>query len=142
MDNLQNFALDGFYNFRLGEVKRKWDEIITLSNSYDSVINDSDTMKDFLSFLLEAIPMLVNNLTVVFDPDSGFEMFDEKGRRLNKLTTLSKYENDEEELLYNLVCINPATISFFGDMNTLSEEFRNIADGLFVLNDMKSSEIS
>ena len=72
LENIRNFSLDGFYNFRLGDVKKKWDEIVVLSNSYDTVINDYDTMRDFLMFLLEAIPTLVNNLSVVFDEESGF----------------------------------------------------------------------
>lgn len=142
IDSMQNLALDGFYNFRLGDVKRKWDEIVTLSNTYDTVINDYDTMKDFLMFLLEAIPTLVNNLSVIFDRESGFEMFDEKGQRLNKLTTLSTKEDAEEDLLYNLVCINPSSINFYGDMSALSEQFRDIAESLFIINDMKSAQIS
>ena len=104
LENIRNFSLDGFYNFRLGDVKKKWDEIVVLSNSYDTVINNYDTMRDFLMFLLEAIPTLVNNLSVVFDEESGFELFDEKGLRLNKLTTLSVRQEPEEDLLYNLVC--------------------------------------
>ena len=69
------FSLDGFLQFQVGRRKKKWDEIVVLSNSYDTVINDYDTMRDFLMFLLEAIPTLVNNLSVVFDEESGFELF-------------------------------------------------------------------
>lgn len=71
LENIRNFSLDGFYNFRLGDVKKKWDEIVVLSNSYDTVINDYDTMRDFLMFLLEAIPTLVNNLSVVSTRKAG-----------------------------------------------------------------------
>ncbi|MFR3347542.1 MAG: sporulation protein YtxC, partial [Christensenellales bacterium] len=142
LENIRNFSLDGFYNFRLGDVKKKWDEIVVLSNSYDTVINDYDTMRDFLMFLLEAIPTLVNNLSVVFDEESGFELFDEKGLRLNKLTTLSVRQEPEEDLLYNLVCINPAAVNFYGDWQSMSEQFKDIADSLFVINDMKSAKIS
>ena len=120
LENIRNFSLDGFYNFRLGDVKKKWDEIVVLSNSYDTVINDYDTMRDFLMFLLEAIPTLVNNLSVVFDEESGVELFEEKGLRLNKLTTLSVRQEPEEDLLYNLVCINPAAVNFYGDWQSMS----------------------
>ena len=142
IENIKNFSLDGFYNFRLGEVKKKWDEIVILSNSYDVVIKDNETMRDFLMFLIEAIPTLVNNLTVVFDKESGFELFDEKGQRLNKLATMSVREDPEESLLYNLICINPSSINFYGDWENMTAQFKDVADSLFVIIDIKKDKIS
>ena len=55
---------------------------------------------------------------------------------------MSVRQEPEEDLLYNLVCINPAAVNFYGDWQSMSEQFKDIADSLFVINDMKSAKIS
>ena len=37
---------------------------------------------------------------------------------------------------------NPAAVNFYCDWQSMSEQFKDIADSLFVINDMKSAKIS
>ena len=51
----QSVSLDGIYNFRLGELKLRWDEICALITSNASFLYDEMTLNELLRFLVSAI---------------------------------------------------------------------------------------
>lgn len=57
-------ALDGIYNFRMGEIKSRWLEICDLTKNNGAYLYDDETYNELLRFLISAINPKVNKLTV------------------------------------------------------------------------------
>lgn len=129
-DNPEIIVIDGVYNFRSKNLKRKWDEIIELSNANDVIFNNKSIVRDFLRFLLEAVPFVNKKLFAVLNYD-GFELFDEKNKRIVKQKFIYPDLSEEEILMYNIICQKPRMLVFMGKIDMLSDEFRYLADYLF-----------
>ena len=50
-----SISLDGIYNFRLSELKNRWDEICTLITGNAAFLHDELTLNELLRFLVSAI---------------------------------------------------------------------------------------
>ena len=57
-------TLDGFFNFRLGELKRRWLEICDLTRTNGAYLYDDETYNELLRFLISAVNPKINKLTV------------------------------------------------------------------------------
>ena len=113
LGKIKDFSLDGFYNFRLTSLKERWKELICVSLHNSAVLWDEATMREFLSFLLDTIPPLADDVTVRFF-QNDFLIRDDKGRVFEKLYLLSD-EKPEETLIYNLICISPQSVTILTD---------------------------
>ena len=60
-------SLEGCYNFRLNDIKQKWDDIIALFNSYSDFLAEESVIIEFLNYLLNAIPCLCK--TICYNPN-------------------------------------------------------------------------
>lgn len=126
----ENIVIDGVYNFRSKAIKRKWDEIIELSNANDLIFSDKEIVKDFLRFLMEAVPVFHRKMFVVMS-DANFLLLDAKSRNLPKQVLIYPDLSDEEVLMYNIICQKPKSVVFLGKTSVLSREFIELADYLF-----------
>ncbi len=132
INDLDVLALDGCYNFRLIDVKKKWNEVVDLSNNYSGFLSERSVLYEFLSFLLDAIPCLSDTVTVVLDSEKkSFEMFNVKEKLMLKFSTFPDNYDVREQILFNLVCFNPNLVRFCGDMEGLGVEFCEIINELF-----------
>ncbi len=126
----ENIVIDGVYNFRSKAIKRKWDEIIELSNANDLIFSDKEIIKDFLRFLLEAVPIFHKKMYVVLS-ETGFLLLDAKSKNIPKQILIYPGLTDEEILMYNIICQKPRAVVFVGKTEKLSAEFVELADYLF-----------
>ncbi len=132
INDLDTLALDGCYNFRLIDVKKKWNEVVDLSNNYSGFLSERNVLYEFLSFLLDAIPCLSDTVTVVLGTEKkNFEMFNAKEKLMLKFCTFPDKYDVREQILFNLICFNPNLVKFCGDMEGLGTEFSEIINELF-----------
>jgi len=57
-------ALDGFFHFRLGELKKRWDEIAQLASHNSLYLNHEETLNELLRFLISAVTPKIQKLSV------------------------------------------------------------------------------
>ena len=58
-------ALDGFFNFRLGELRGRWDEIANLASSNSLYLNHEETLNELLKFLMSAVTPKISKLSIL-----------------------------------------------------------------------------
>jgi len=132
IDNIFNINIEGCYGFRLINLKKKWNRIIELANTYEIYLNNNDILLDFLGYLMESIPTLYNTITVIINDDcTEFELLNVKGLILDKFESFSFSKNIEEDLLFNLICYNPNIVNFFVSNVSFSREFFVVLKELF-----------
>lgn len=129
LNGMDTIAVDGVYNFRLNCLKRKWNEIITLSNANGVILSDEYTMREFLSFLLEAIPTRYAKLSVILT-DDAFELFDANEKRIEKINSVLPVTR-EEDIILNVICNKPQKLTFYGDYYKLNSDFIELIEYLF-----------
>lgn len=57
-------ALDGIFNFKMGELKQRWLEICDLTRNNGAYLYDDETYNELLRFLISAVNPKINKLTV------------------------------------------------------------------------------
>ena len=57
-------ALEGFFNFRLGELKTRWDEIAELASNNARHLHKEETLNELLKFLMSAITPKIKKLSI------------------------------------------------------------------------------
>jgi len=57
-------ALDGFFNFRLTELKKRWDEIAELASNNARHLHQEETLNELLKFLMSAITPKIKKLYI------------------------------------------------------------------------------
>lgn len=50
----KTFCPDGFYRFRMWELRSRWDDICRLAKEHGAYLSDSETMNELLRFLVES----------------------------------------------------------------------------------------
>ena len=60
-------ALDGFFYFRLSELKKRWDEIAQLASSNSLYLSREETLNELLKFLMSAVTPKIPKLSVSVD---------------------------------------------------------------------------
>ena len=105
-------CLDGYYNFRMSQVKRKWQDISKLVSDNDFILADNELILEFLQYLLESIPCKERTLSVNIEKDT-FTMFDKDNKVLSSVHSLAKHANVEEEAMLNIICMHPSKLSVY-----------------------------
>jgi len=125
-------SLEGCYNFRLIDIKQKWDDIINLFNSYSDFLADDSIIIEFLNYLLNSIPCLYEIITVIVDDNfQKFELINDSNVVLSKFESFTNSNDVRESLLFNLICYNPNMVNLCVDINKLDEEFYYVLRQLF-----------
>ena len=117
-------ALDGLFNFRLGELKERWLEICGLTKSNCTYLLDDDTYNELLRFLISAVNPKINKLTVC-ERDGNYRL---TGRLKNRALELNA--EDSLELMYYLIDLAPLEVEIDGAIsnNELSRRLVGIFD--------------
>jgi len=122
-------CIDGFFNFRLKEVKKKWDEIIELTNENSIVLSDNDVAVEFLSFLLESMPKRNKAIRLCSKGDE-IVLLDEKGNEIKTNFSFLQTNTDEDLILFNIIYISPSKV-VVKNRRDFSSEFLSIIDKFF-----------
>ncbi len=103
-----NVAVDGFFNFRLSPLKRKWADIV----SYMPTCFVSSQLKDFISFLVE------NKKRKIFIEDG--RVYDEHYRRLKRADLL---DGDNVKIVREIILSNCREIEVKGELPEEDEKY-------------------
>ena len=122
-------CLDGYYNFRMSVIKRKWLEISKLVSDNDFILTDNDLIVEFLQYLSESMTCKEERLSVSLDKD-GFILFGGENKTIAALQSLAQPLNVEEETALNVICLKPKKVVFYYD-DEPSEDFCDLMDSLF-----------
>lgn len=125
----QTICLDGYYNFRMSTIKRKWLEISKLVSDNDFILTDDDLIVEFLQYLLESMICKEEKLSVSLDKDR-FILFGSENKVITPLQSLAEPLNIEEEAVLNIICLKPKKVTIYYD-NEPSKDFCELLDALF-----------
>ena len=125
----QNVCIDGYYNFRLGAVKKKWSDIIRLVSDNLYVLSDNGLIVEFLQYLLESTPSKLKVLSVSFEGD-GFTLYGGGGKVLESAISLAKSATVEEEAMLNILSLKPERVKIYHSC-PLSDDFVQMLSALF-----------
>ena len=118
-------ALDGFFNFKLGELKDRWDDIAQLASSNARFLHVEETLNELLKFLMSAITPKIQKLCISVLADH----FNVKGKYKN-----SNFEfriPSAEQLMIYLINVAPIELTLEGDFSdeALYNRIISIFDG-------------
>ncbi|MCL2062123.1 MAG: hypothetical protein FWH03_05830 [Firmicutes bacterium] len=118
-------ALDGFFYFRLGELRSRWDEIAALACNNSLYLNNEETLNELLKFLMSAVTPKIQKLSVAVKRDS----YNVTGSYKN-----SSFEfriGSPEQLLIYLINIAPLELTLEGEFSDekLYKRIVSIFDG-------------
>ncbi len=129
IDSTNDIYIDGYYNFRIKDFKRKWESVINmlLENSY--ILTDNSLVVEFLQYLLQSVDVKTKQLSICLENDK-YTLFDGKGKLIAQSLTLSPTVTPEGEAIVNAICLNPQTLKVYHG-STLSKDFCDITKALF-----------
>lgn len=130
IEELEDISIDGLFLFRLESLKRRWDEIVKVTGRNSIVSYDSNIKTEFLKYLISSIPTLVSVITVEVSL-RGYTLYDGE-KEIEKMRLFSEKPKEDEELLYNLVCLAPKKVLLKGDIELLSQEALALTESLFL----------
>lgn len=116
--------LDGWYNFRIGELKKRWDEISALTSENSLYLNNDSNLNELLRFLISAVNPKIMRLEIAETPD-GFTMHGEPEKGVLDMRGL----NNEQLLLY-LIDLAPIELVIRGNITdrNLDTRLRELFD--------------
>lgn len=129
IDTDNTLCMDGYYNFRLGAIKKKWKEIVSLVSDNFYVMSDNGLIVEFLQYLLESTPSKVKQLSVSFDNDS-FTLYGSGNKVVAPSLSMARTATCEEEAMLNIVNIKPQLVKIYHKA-PLSKDFCNMLNVLF-----------
>jgi len=124
--------LDGYYNFVLAPLKRKWSELSELVGANRYVLDDESLIVEFLQYLVDSSDEKCGKLSVLFHQDEYF-LFDNDNALSATFSTLCKEATAEEEAMVNLVCRRPTKVAVYSQTKP-SQEFCTLCEALFMTN--------
>ena len=129
LDVDKTVCIDGYYNFRLGAVKKKWTDITRLVSDNLYVLSDNSLIVEFLQYLMESTPSKVKNLSVSFEGGS-FVLYGSGGKVLEPTISLARKATVEEEAMLNVLCLKPQRVKIYHSA-PLSDDFVQMLSALF-----------
>lgn len=129
LDMDQSLSIDGYYNFRMDGVKRKWQEITKLISDNCYIMSDSRLIIEFLQYLLESSPSRVKTLSVSIDGDR-FVLYDSDNKVLEPALSMAKESLCEEEAMLNILWLKPDKIKVYHS-HPLNKSFCKMLNSLF-----------
>ncbi|MCH5151087.1 MAG: hypothetical protein J1F65_00275 [Clostridiales bacterium] len=125
----KTLCLDGYYNFRLGAIKKKWQEVLKLVSDNFYVLSDNGMIVEFLQYLLESTPSKVKSLSVSMDGDD-FVLYGSGDKVIEPAQSLAKQATCEEEIMLNILALKPRAVKIYHSL-PLSEDFCDMLNALF-----------
>lgn len=122
-------CLDGYYNFKMTEVKRKWRDVSKLVTDNYFILSDNELITEFLQYLLESMSVKEKNLSVSLEEES-FTIYGKDNKVLPKLKSIAKSVTVEEEAMLNMICLKPSKLSVYYK-NKPCKPFCELCDALF-----------
>lgn len=103
--------LDGFFNFKLNELIKHWDEIANLATDNGTYLSNEKTFNELLRFLISAINPKINTLEIT-QTDSSFNVIGALQESRFELIL----KNSEQLMIY-LIDVAPMEIRLNGEFS-------------------------
>ncbi len=116
--------IDGYCNFKMEMLKKKWSEIAKLVSQNNYILHDNRLIMEFLQYLLDSLNSGISKLSVSFENDT-FCMYDSDSKVLPVVTSLSINPNAEEEAALNVLLLKPQKVTVYYNEKP-SEDFVNL----------------
>lgn len=129
MTDSSTLCLDGYYNFKMSRIKRKWQDISRLVSDNSFILTDNDLIVEFLQYLLESMAEKEPSLSVSLD-GADFTLFNKDNKAIPKFKSLARSVSVEEEAMLNIICLKPAKLSVYYH-DKPSQDFCEMAEALF-----------
>ena len=124
-----NIYVDGYYNFKMGNFKRRWQNVVNMLLENDYVLHDNQLILEFLQYLLQSVDGKCQQLSICFDND-GYTLYDATGKVVQSISAISQDTTAEQEALVNAICQNARMLKVY-HAQKLSQDFCYIANALF-----------
>ena len=121
--------IDGYYNFRLDSIKKKWQEITKLVSDNFYVMSDNTLIVEFLQYLLESSPSKCKHLSVSVDGDK-FVLYDSGDKVIQPMLSMAKASSCEEEIMLNILWLKPRSVTIYHS-RSLGKDFCDMLETLF-----------
>ena len=123
--------LDGFYNFKLKELREKWQEVCDLANHNSGYLEYHETFLELLRFLVQTIDCKEKHITVVKEKDE-YSFLDAAGKAVNRAKLKLDKKITDETLLPNLIAVAPKEICLL--KCAVPEYIKNLMGCIFTVN--------
>jgi hypothetical protein len=132
-DPMQEISLDGYFLFRLKELKERWNIIIKLTADNALCLSRSDIFLEFISFMLTTIESKHKTINIIMDEKEEYRLLDgqKNAVAINELLN-DKNDDKEENLIASLIYIAPEKVILNFD-DGISNKTMNILRVLFEL---------
>lgn len=104
--------IDGYCNFKITPLKRKWTEIAKLVSENNFILHDKQLIEDFLQYLLESVSSKTSSLSVSLENDA-FLLYDSKNNVLPNVNSLARNSTVEEEAALNILLLKPKHLTVY-----------------------------
>lgn len=122
--------LDGYYNFRMGELKKRWRELSALVGDNRYILEDNSLIIEFLQYLLGSVSCKADKLSICFE-GNGYYLCDSANKVIASSPCFAKNSTSEENAVVNAICFKPKLLKVYYE-NTPSELFCELVRELFV----------
>jgi hypothetical protein len=112
----ESLSLDGFYRFRLQELRARWQEMVALANDNARFLALDETFVELLRFIVGTLDGCVESVRVTREGD-GFVLSDEAGTDLSTRAALPiSSPITADTLLSELILLCPARLTLDADL--------------------------
>ena len=125
----KDIYLDGYYNFRMQDFKRKWQNVANMILENDYVLSDNTLILEFLQYLLQSVDTKTKQISLCIE-DNNYDLYDYKNRLLPQSDTMSAFSTPESDVLVNAIYLNTQKLKVYHHGN-LSQDFCDLANALF-----------
>ncbi|MDR1093842.1 MAG: putative sporulation protein YtxC [Clostridiales bacterium] len=108
----RELLLDGFYNFRLKELRERWREVCKLAGDNAGYLERPDTFIELLRFLVGSADSRVNDLTVVKE-DGAYQLYGGNGKPLDRAARHMEDKITDETVLPALILLSPKLLTLY-----------------------------
>lgn len=129
VDATSNIYIDGYYNFRMTNFKRRWQNVVNMVLENDYLLHDNELILEFLQYLLQSVDVKTQQLSVCFDT-YGYTLYDATGKVVQSISAFSLESTAEQSALVNAICQNVQQLKVYHSSD-LSQDFCDIAKALF-----------
>lgn len=129
MTDSPTVCLDGYYNFKMSQVKRKWKDISKLVSDNSFLLNDKELIIELLQYLLESLTSKEQTLSLSLQ-NGDFTLYDKANKVLPKLKSIVRSVSVEEDAMLNIICIKPTKLTVYYH-DKPCKEFCEMCDALF-----------
>lgn len=120
--------LDGFFNFRLKELKAKWQEVCDLASNNSGYLEYHDTFTELLTFLVKTIDSKAGRVTVKKE-GAEYALYGEDNEPLDRAKLSLDKTITDETLLSNLINLAPKEVVLCG--SGIPEYVKNLISCVF-----------